>query len=128
MKEFEIKISRTEKIPNDCIGKLFINSDRVYSYLTDTEDMIKSNQHFGAVPYEMYAISNEDPKVGDWQFNNLTGKVSKRTDSKLEVNASNCFKIEYTTDQDIDLPKIETDFVKEYVLNKRKSLDIKYTR
>lgn len=34
-----------------------------------------------------------EPQEGDYQLNNLTDKLSKRTDFKMEVSAQNCYKV-----------------------------------
>lgn len=56
-----------KKTPIDHINQIFINHNGVMSFLTNEEDILKSNAYFGAEPYHLYLTNNnhEDWETGD---------------------------------------------------------------
>lgn len=45
--------------PKESVGLVFVNEQRVYSIMTNLDDIIKSNSYFGAKPYYLYFISQK---------------------------------------------------------------------
>jgi hypothetical protein len=131
--------------PRNCVGKIFINKDKVVSQLFDIEDIIKSHTYFGAKPYELYIISSEEIKEGDWVLcnnnikqinsNNIADKfienwkkIIATTDSSLKlyegeiVEESSGFKLKI---KNIYLPQIPQAFIEYFIseYNKGKIVD-----
>lgn len=75
---------------------------------------------------QLYVLSDDEIKEGDWQINHLTNKVSKRTKSALEVSQVNCSKIVATTDilhgeflqysgERYKIPQLPESFIQKYI-------------
>lgn len=82
-------------------------------YITKLLHRVGDTLHFGESnndfhntdlqQYELYILSDEEIKEGDWQINHLTNKVSQRSNSFLEINKENCSKIIATTDSSLKI-------------------------
>lgn len=80
-------------------------------FIDDFHSTRKTSNH---TPYDLYIISRESIKHGDWFY-----KVFDNTITKLNGNSKPCctsYKIIATTDKSIkDLPRISDDFVRTYI-------------
>ncbi len=91
-------------MPKDCEGKLFLNDSGVLSILFDLENILKSNQWFGAKPQDLFFTSDEELKEGDWVYNaniteiNTINQITNPDGLKLAITCK-LKKIIATTDR-----------------------------
>jgi hypothetical protein len=63
---FSLDIPISQVTPNECIGKIFRNENKVFSVINNLEDIIKSNSFFKAVPQNIFATSKRPILVFDY--------------------------------------------------------------
>ena len=122
--------------PIEHINQLFKNENGVISYLTDAEDIVKSNAYFGANPQHLYFAIPYDKdnslthiSMGDLIYNSIE-KITATVTSVYgdEYTAENTqgthglatyndgiLKVIATTDPSLNLPLIDQSFISAYI-------------
>lgn len=84
--------------PSEFIGKLFKNTDGVYTVLKTEEDITKANGYFGAVPQEVYFLSDEEVRNGEYAYYPTLHEVLKFDGGEIYEKGKQ-FKVIATTDE-----------------------------